>query len=83
MTFLKDEGHIQPESPSEFSTYSGPRAPKYWAVTFDLVMIVDGRNLRYEARWPPSTDVDARNHGQRVHAMGQTSIAAAFRPGTA
>lgn len=83
MTFLRDEGHIQPEPPSVFSTYSGPKAPNHWRVTFELVMIIDGRNLRYEARWPPSKSPEASVHDQRVHAKGQTCIAAAFKPGTA
>ena len=83
MTFLRDEGHIQLVPPSDFSTYSGPKAPHHWAVTFELVMIIDGRNLRYEARWPPSNSPEARVHNQRVHEKGQVCIAAAFKPGTA
>jgi hypothetical protein len=83
MTFLRDENHIQLETPSAHSTYRGPKAPKHWAVEFQLVMIIEGRNLRYEARWPlPNTE----NHGpqgQTVQAKGQISIAAAFLPGTA
>jgi len=55
----------------------------YYAIEFELVMIVDGRNLRYEARWPKSTAVGAIPEGQRVHARGQICIAAAFDPGTA
>jgi len=81
MTFLMTEGHIQPELPSEFSKYSNSEG-RHWAVTFDLVMIVDGRNLRYEARWPPSKD-DEMSQQQVVHAQGQICIAAAFKPGTA
>lgn len=83
MTFLRDEGHIQPVPPSDFSTYSGPKAPYHWAVTFELVMIIDGRNMRYEARWPPSNSPEARLHDLKVCEKGQTCIAAAFRPGTA
>ncbi|KAE9377463.1 hypothetical protein N431DRAFT_329570 [Stipitochalara longipes BDJ] len=83
MTFLRDEGLIQPEPPSVFSTYSGPKAPHHWAVTFELVMIIDGRNLRYEARWPPSDSPEAQVYNQKVHGKGQTCIAAAFKPGTA
>jgi hypothetical protein len=69
MTFLKTEGLelIVPEK--------GERGTKHWKVDFDLVMIVDGRNLRYEARYP-------RGEGGRVQEKGQTSIAAAFHPGT-
>ena len=82
MTFLKDEKHIKAEPPSEFSTFRGKRAHNHYSVTFELVMIVDGRNLRYEARWPPRDFVEAAN-GQTVKATGQVSIAAAFKPGTA
>jgi hypothetical protein len=83
MTFLRDESHIQPVPPSIYSTYSGPKAPHHWEVTFELVMIIDGRNLRYEARWPPSDSPEARVHAQKVQKKGQTCIAAAFKPGTA
>lgn len=83
MTFLRDEGHIQPVAPSVFSTYSGPKAPRHWAVQFELVMIIDGRNLRYEARWPPRGSPEASVHNQKVLQSGQVSIAAAFKPGTA
>ena len=83
MTFLRTDGHIQPQPPSDYSTYGGPKPPYHWAVTFDLVMIIDGRNLRYEARWPPSNSPEARVHQQRVYERGQTCIAAAFKPGTA
>lgn len=82
MTFLRDEGHIQPVAPSVFSTYSGPKAPHHWEVTFELVMIIDGRNLRYEARWPLSNSPEASVHDQTVLESGQTCIAAAFKPGT-
>lgn len=80
MTFLRDDGHIEPVLPSEFSIKS--RAP-YWAVEFDLVMVVEGRSLHYEARWPPSGDEMRASQPQKVHAHGQVSIAAAFKPGTA
>jgi hypothetical protein len=46
-------------------------------------MIIDGRNLQYEARWPPSNSPEAKVHNQKVHEKGQTCIAAAFKPGTA
>jgi hypothetical protein len=82
MTFLKDEGRIQPKLPSEYSTFRGSQTP-HWEVSFDLVMIVDGRNLRYEARWPSLTDAEAGSHQQSVQAKGQICIAAAFQPGTA
>ena len=82
MTFLKDQGHIQPKIPSEWSRDVGTNT-LHWEVTFDLVMIVDGRNLRYEARWPSLKDPEAASHQQSVQGTGQICIAAAFKPGTA
>ena len=70
MTFLKTEGHITPIVPEE-----GKRGTKHYKVEFELVMIVDGRNLRYEARYPIGDE------GQ-VQQRGQICIAAAFVPGT-
>ena len=68
MTFLKTEGLIQPIQPE------GWAGKPYYKVEFQLAMIIDGRNLRYEARWGP----DGVAKGQK----GQISIAAAFEPGT-
>ena len=83
MTFLRDEGYIQLQTPSADSTYKGPKAPKHWAVEFQLVMIVEGRNLRYEARLPAPKAQEHSAQVQTVQAKGQISIAAAFQPGTA
>jgi hypothetical protein len=83
MTFLKENGDIKLQPPSYFSTYSGPKAPHHWSVEFQLVMIVDGRNLRYEARWPILKENNHNPQGQTVQARGQVSLAAAFKPGTA
>jgi hypothetical protein len=45
----------------------------HYRIEFELVMIIDERNLRYETRWP---------RGGEARAYGQICIAAAFRPGT-
>jgi hypothetical protein len=82
MTWLKHEGHIQPQPPSEYSTPQGPNAPPHWRVQFNLVMIVDGRNLRYEVRWPIVREGEAPRD-QSVQASGQICIAAGFKPGVA
>jgi len=82
MTFLKDQRLIKPKPPSYWSKHSGSGVC-HWEVTFDLVMIVDGRNLRYEARWPSLKDPEAAIHQQSVQGEGQICIAAAFKPGTA
>ena len=68
MTFLRKQRLIQP-------TEDSWSKKKFYKVEFELVMIVDGRNLRYEARWPIGD-------GAQVQNKGQTCIAAAFVPGT-
>jgi hypothetical protein len=83
MTFLKTEGHIQPEPVSVASAFVG-KGKRVWVVEFELVVIVDGRNLVYEACWPISKQgEDAMIVQQEVCARGQTCIAATFKPGTA
>jgi len=68
MTFLKTEGLIVPVDPEE-----GLKGKRHYKVEYELVLIVDGRNLRFEARYPA---------GGEVRGVGQISIAAAFQPGT-
>lgn len=68
MTFLREQNLIQLTEPEEDG------AP-HWKVEYDLVAIVEGRNLTYEARWP------AGGNG-KVQKSSQVSIAAAFKPGT-
>ncbi|CZR60755.1 related to hsp70 protein [Phialocephala subalpina] len=68
MTFLKTDGHIKPIQPKE-----GYKGKPYYKIEFQLCMIIDGRHLKYEARWPA---------GGAVQQSGQISIAAAFEPGT-
>ena len=82
MTFLKDQRLIQPKLPSEWSDFRGTKK-SYWEVMFDLVMTVDGRNLRYEVLWPSLKDPEVTSHQRSVQRRGQICIAAAFRPGTA
>ncbi|GES65706.1 HSP70 family protein [Aspergillus terreus] len=62
MTYLKDKGLVQ-------CTKVRGRRP-YYLIEFDLVIIVDGRNLTFEARHPYGSEGD--------HERGQISIAAAF-----
>lgn len=65
MTFLRTKGYIQPIKPEH--TFGR----LHYRVEYELVMIVDGLNIRYEARW---------RNGQEVHVLGQEqiNIAAAF-----
>lgn len=83
MTFLITEGHIHPEPVSELSVFAG-KNKRVWVVEFELVVIVDGRNLVYEARWPVRKEGDdAMLVEQKLCGRSQTCIAASFRPGTA
>lgn len=68
MSFLVTEGRIEAIEPDP-----GVSGKRHYKIEFELVMIIDGRNLRYEARWPV---------GGEVRSGGQICIAAAFRPGT-
>ncbi|KAJ8062988.1 hypothetical protein OCU04_008233 [Sclerotinia nivalis] len=70
MTFLRDQNIIKPVFPEE-----GSNGVKHYRVDYELVAIVEGRALRYEARSPAE--------GGKVWGKGQFSIAAAFREGTA
>lgn len=82
MTFLLDEGRIEPIKPSEYSTFDARTAKDYWVVRFELVLIVDGRNLYFEARYPAKDDLDAMGQEERVLNQKQIPIAASFQPGT-
>lgn len=70
MTPLRKKGLIKPIQPEK-----GSKMRRYYKVEIRLVIIIEGRNLRFEARWPIGED------GRKM-AEGQVSIAAAFRPGT-
>ncbi|KAG2019349.1 hypothetical protein GB937_005263 [Aspergillus fischeri] len=65
MTFLRTEGHIRPVKPDN------ELGRRHYRVEYDLVMIVDGYNIRYEARWD-------NGQGEHVLAEKQINIAAAF-----
>jgi hypothetical protein len=69
MTPLVNGHRIKATEPEE--GYEGKR---HYRIDFELVIIVNGRNLRYEARWPVGGEV-------RVEQK-QVCIAASFRPGT-
>ncbi|TGO36697.1 hypothetical protein BHYA_0117g00210 [Botrytis hyacinthi] len=71
MTFLREKGIITPVYPEE-----GIGGKKHYRVEYELVAKVEGRALRYEARYPAGKDGKVQN-------KGQFSIAAAFREGTA
>jgi hypothetical protein len=91
MTFLRNKGLatiIYPKSDASGVTRGHP----HYRVEYDLVVIVEGRNMRYEARWPPMESMDddqvakkRKRSGQykfEVLQTAQVSIASAFQPGT-
>ena len=69
MSFLREREDFELVRPAQGHTY--------YSVEFDLVPIVEGRQLRYEARWPAG-----KGKGIKLNE-GQVCIASAFRPGTA
>ncbi|KAH8780522.1 hypothetical protein F5882DRAFT_451384 [Hyaloscypha sp. PMI_1271] len=88
VTVLRDEGHLEiiyPEAGRDGVVHTKP----HYRVVYDLVVIVEGRNLRYEARWPAlDNDVEIKKRkrvGKPKHLVletAQVSIASAFLPGT-
>ena len=88
MTFLRDKGHIGITYP-ETDDYGVPRGLPRYRVEYDIVVTVEGRNLRYEARWTPKNNdqvskkrKQSGQHNFEVVQTAQISIASAFRPGT-
>ena len=72
MTWLRDKKIIKPIEP-----ILGSGAVPHYKVDYDLIAMVEGRDLRYEARYPAGGGPAAK-----VQRCRQVSIAAAFRPGT-
>jgi hypothetical protein len=81
MTHLRTEGRIQAQTPSEYSTFAGSDET-YWEVHYEVRLIVEGRSIRFEARYPVR---DNLRPGEEQKRLGMTlvGIAAAFAPGTA
>lgn len=81
LTYLKDEGRIKLQEPSEFSTHAGSEK-RYWEVHYEVVLIVEGRSIRFQARYPVSGNL---RPGEKQKTVGTklVGIAAAFAPGTA
>ncbi len=73
-TFLLKDPTFRPIS-ATLDEDGETHGPLHYEVKYDLVVIVEGRNLRYEAKYPSGS----RGKTQK---MGQISIAAAFLPGT-
>lgn len=88
MSFLRDEGYIR-ITQLEIDTYTQqPSGKPHYGVEYDIVVIIENRNLRYEARWPSKEAVYAGDQvlalpeTTEVRQRGQLSLAAAFHPGT-
>jgi hypothetical protein len=81
MTFLREQGHIVPQLPSVTSTHAGTQH-KHWEVHYEVLMIVEGRSIRFEARWPARKNL-LPGQTQKVLGTKLVGIAAAFAPGTA
>ena len=80
LTRLRDEGYIQPQYPSVYSTYAGSQK-RFWEVKYEVALIVEGRSLRFEARYP-AKDKLRQGEQQEVLGVKLVGIAAAFAPGT-
>lgn len=61
MTFLKNEGHIEITQPRH-DEHGVLRGQPHYVVEYDIVPIVEKRNLRLEARWPASRSPEERSH---------------------
>ena len=81
VTGLSDHGRLQLLEPSEFSTHAGSKKT-YWEVHYEIVLIVQGRSINFEARFPVRSKLLP---GERQDSLGAklVGIAAAFAPGTA
>ncbi|KAF2647604.1 hypothetical protein K491DRAFT_614350 [Lophiostoma macrostomum CBS 122681] len=83
MTFLKTKKLIKPQRPWHMDEKTSKAFKQgYWNVEFEIVLVIHGRNLRYEARWPRRDHLQP-GQVQTVCKRGQVCIAAAFPPGTA
>lgn len=48
----------------------------YYQITYDLVRVLDGRNFKFEARYPSGTS------RRKAQGIAQICIASTFKPGT-
>ena len=67
----------------ELNGFKGTRAKKkkHWnkVVVFDLVIIVEGRQLKFEARWPSGAKSPEE---VKMRKTGYVSLAPSLEPGT-
>jgi hypothetical protein len=88
VSVLRDKGYLNIEYP-EADRDGVVRGRPHYRVEYDLVVIAEGRNLKYEARWPVMNnhqEIKKRKRaGQQEFVAletAQISIASAFQPGT-
>lgn len=81
LTFLKELGLIQ-QKHNTTDRSKGKVRKDYWEVHYEVALIVEGRSIRFEARWP-SKDKLKSGETQRTLSAKLFGIAAAFLPGTA
>ncbi|ETN47239.1 uncharacterized protein HMPREF1541_01431 [Cyphellophora europaea CBS 101466] len=78
-----DVSELKKEFPLEDKADAGPRTKvskrSSRIVKFDLVIDVEGKQLKYEARWPPGAKTPEE---VRVRKSGYVSLAPSFVPGT-
>jgi len=62
--------------------FTRAKKAKRWnkVIVFDLVIIVEGRQLKYEARWPSGAQSPEE---VKVRKTGYVSLAPSLAPGTA
>jgi hypothetical protein len=90
VTVLWDEGHLEITYPRANSAAKSAKSAKpHYKIEYDLMVIVEGRNLRYAARWPARDDHEqiwkrkrAGKSSYMTLETAQVSIASAFKPGT-
>ncbi|KAI8933218.1 hypothetical protein NX059_009853 [Plenodomus lindquistii] len=80
-TQLMAKRRVQPQPNSSFGKQ---RSQKYhYEIWYDVVLIVNGRTMRFEARYPAKDDLGP---GEKQEVLGMKlvgSMAASFKPGTA
>jgi hypothetical protein len=81
LTFLIEEGLTEPHLPTPSNTYARSRR-KHWEAHYELLFIVEGRSMRFEARWPAKKNLP-QGRKQKVLVTNLVEIASSFPPVTA
>ena len=81
MTSLRDDGHLKLVYPKGVDNPDPSRL--HYRIEMDLFVIVENRNLSFEAVWPARDSEERRQGAKEVRRKGTVSIASSFAPGTA